>query len=196
MIEYIQFLAKYTDFFGWVIVAVAVAPLLWIIHRGMAREWGIYLISWVGLAAAAGFWLWLFNSAPSDVSNIEYQLSRYPVFLLLGAAVSGIAALTARVLQKDREFALLSYTSCIVYFGFLKVIGWSLIPWITIALVLPAFMYLRRSNARIGATLLLLQCMGTVAGLYMSFHLQDFLGAWEPFKDVVGGMWLLITDLA
>ncbi len=180
----------------WIFIIGGLVFLIWVTRKSRTEDWAGFFVYWLALSGATGFFLWLVNGSPAELREIQAGLARYAFFLLPGAAIAGTVTLTMRALGARRLLAILCYSSCMVYFGFLKVLGWNLMPWVMVALIAPAFVRLRKTEASAGSTLLLLQCMGTMAGLYMSFHLQDFLGAWEPFKEVVAGLWLMITGFA
>jgi hypothetical protein len=80
----------------------------------------------------------------------------------------------------------------LLYFAFLKFAGLPLIPWIIGLLAMAAFLLNRRKLEDGGSSMLLLHLMGTISGLYMSFHLHEFLSGWDPFTDVVASIWLVL----
>jgi hypothetical protein len=92
-----------------------------------------------------------------------------------------------------RDMPSLLQASCLLYFAFLKFAGLPLIPWIIGALVIAAFLLNRKSPEEGGSSVLLLHSMGTISGLYMSFHLHEFQSGWSPFTDVVASIWLVLT---
>lgn len=169
--------------------------LVWVINRYKDRKWWGLLISWLGLGAATAFFLWVITSSPAEMRQLDAGLSRYGFFVLLGMAMSGMAAVIMRLNGVQHELTVVSHASCVVYFSFLKVLGWNFIPWLLVTLTIPLFLYLRKSASKAGSSALLLQSMGTLSGLYMSLHLHDFISGWVPFQEVVAGMWLLITGI-
>jgi hypothetical protein len=94
------------------------------------------------------------------------------------------------------SIGLMSYISCLFYLGFLKVLGWDLIPWllILVGLILMGALLHRKKGLVVRPSLFLFHWMGTMSGLYMAFHMRDFLKGWGPFQDVVKSLWLILSQ--
>ena len=86
----------------------------------------------------------------------------------------------------------ISYASALLYLGCFKVVGWTALPWVLlIGACLVAVLLHRRTSIRQSPSLLLLHAMGTSSGLYLFFHVNEILGAWDAFRSVLAGLWLL-----
>lgn len=177
------------------LIAIIVLPL-WVIKSSRTQKWSAAVSGWLGLSAPMAFFIWTLSSGPAELQLLKIGWPRYLLSLMAGLIVSGILVLLIRPTSAKHQTALLGYAACLGYFGFLKVLGWSLLPWLLMIAIIPAYVYLHRSRVTVGSSVLILHVMGTMTGLYMAFHLQEFLAAWEPFKDVVASMWLMITGVA
>jgi hypothetical protein len=155
------------------------------------------LVLWFGLGASTGFLLWTLRSDSQEIQRLETGLAFYGSSLLIGLLVGGISLLLFRWVGAEWEsIGLVGYLSSLFYLGFLKVLGWSFIPWLLIVAVfilLRVFLH-RKKDLAVGPSLVLFHVMGTVSGLYMAFHLRDFLKGWGPFQDVVKGLWLILSQ--
>lgn len=151
--------------------------------------------AWLAATFSMGFLLWVIGSDVAIIGQSRPDLARYGIFLGAGLVAGGIACLLLRLLSGSWGSAKsLGYVSCLVYFGCLKTLGWVIVPWVTILLVAALFTLpaVRKIDVP-GRSVLLLHGMGTMSGLYMSVHLKEYLGGWEPFKDVLVGLWLFIV---
>lgn|GEM_PF-1316036 len=153
------------------------------------------IVPWFGLGASAGFLLWIILSSPGELQQVPVGLRRYLFFLSLGLAASGVVCAVLWFRRAWHVAARLNYLSCIFYFGFLKVLGWKFIPWALVAVSVAGFFRHADPSIENRWSLLLLHAMGSLAGLYMAFHLGDFLRPWGAFAQVAGSLWLLIVNL-
>jgi hypothetical protein len=175
------------------LLTIVTVLLIRVIESNKSRAWWGLFISWLSLGAAMGFFLWTINSSPVQMQKLEAMLSAYGVFLGSGMVISGIVVFVMRLNGMQSQLTAVACASCIVYLGFLKALGWNLVPWILVTLTIPLFFNFRKSEIKSGSSMILLQSVGTLCGLYMSLHLRDFLAGWGPFQEVVAGMWLLLT---
>jgi len=161
-------------------------------------DWGRVsrlLVPWLCLGASSGFLAWVIFSGPGEMQQVLVGLRRYLLFVPAGFAAAGAVCVLCWFRGAGGVAARLSYVSCIFYFGFLKVLGWSFVPWALIVVAIIGFSRSNELSIETRWSLLLLHVTGTLAGLYMAFHLNDFLYPWEPFKDVVRSLWLLTIEL-
>jgi hypothetical protein len=152
-----------------------------------------FLTTLLCLSAAMTFFVWAISSSAEQMTDIRDGLYRYTGFIPLGAAIGGAILGMTYLSGSRRDMASLLQASCLLYFAFLKFAGLPLIPWIIGALVIAAFLLNRKSPEEGGSSGLLLHSMGTISGLYMSFHLHEFQSGWGPFTDVVASIWLVLT---
>jgi hypothetical protein len=150
---------------------------------------------WVGLGAATGYLLWAVRVEPAGVEGIETALRLYASSLLTGLLVTAAVLACLRWLRMPpASLGMVSYASCVVYLGFGKALGWTVVPW-ALAAAAGVVMVLARTRRHVpaGPALPLLHTMGTVSGLYLFFHLREFLSAVPAFQDVLKALWLLIA---
>ncbi len=155
------------------------------------------LILWISLSASTGFLFWILRGDPQEIQKLETGLPLYGSSLLIGLLVGGILLVLLRLVRVEWEsIGMVSYISSLFYLGFLKVLGWRLIPWLLIVamLIMVRISLPRRKVLAVYPSLVLFHAMGTVSGLYMAFHLWDFLKGWVPFQDVVRSLWLVFTE--
>lgn len=148
------------------------------------------------LSAAVCFLLWTILSGPGELQSVPVGLHRYLVFAPVGFATAGAACALLWFSGAWRTAAHFSLASCTVYLGFLKVLAWNFIPWVLIFVAGIGFVRARQSSLETSWSLLLLHVMGTIAGLYMAFHLNEFLYGWKPFEEVIRSLWQLAMNLA
>jgi len=153
------------------------------------------LTAWLPTTFSMGFILWVIGSDAAIIQQSRPDLLRYLIFLAAGLVAGGIACLLLRLLSGSwGSVKSFSYVSCLAYFGCLKTLGWDFVPWVIILIIVVLFAIPGIRKIDVPArSVLLLHGMGTMSGLYMSVHLQEFLTGWVPFKDVIAGLWLLFT---
>jgi hypothetical protein len=154
---------------------------------------GSTLILWLSLGAASGFLLWSLRVESTGTDAIEASLRLYASSLMIGLLLSGIALGGLHALRRDSSgLGLVSYASGVVYLGFGTALGWSLLPAL-LAVAAAALIVCGRGRWVVAAEppLLLAHVMGTVSGLYLFFHLREFLSAWPAFREVLQGLWML-----
>lgn len=154
---------------------------------------GPTLILWASLGAASGFLLWSLRVEVSGVAAVDAALRLYVSSLLIGLLCSGIVLACLRALRRQpSSLGFVSYASCVVYLGFGKALGWLLLPEL-LAAAAAGLVVFGRARWRVAGepALLLAHAMGTVSGLYLFFHLGEFLSAWPSFRDVLQGLWML-----
>jgi hypothetical protein len=88
------------------------------------------------------------------------------------------------------------YISSLLYLGFLKTLDWHWAPLFLLVVTVAWIGVVLTKNLYIEArpSLLLFHVMGTMSGLYMALHLNDFLKGWVPFQEVVQGLWRVVTQ--
>jgi hypothetical protein len=159
--------------------------------------WGRRIFSFLTavlcLAAAMTFFLWAINSNAEQMLDLRGGLSRYSSYIPLGASIGGAICGVMYLFGAQRDMASLLQASCLLYLAFLKFSGLPAIPWISGMLAVLAFFLYRKKSDDGESSLLLLHSMGSITGLYMSFHLHEFLSGWGPFTDVVASIWLVLT---
>jgi hypothetical protein len=151
-----------------------------------------FLTALLCLAAAITFFLWAINSNPEQMIELRGGLFRYISYFPLGALIGGTICGMMYLFGARQDMTSLLQASCLLYFAFLKFAGLPIIPWIIGLLAMAAFFLNRRKLEDGGSSVLLLHLMGTISGLYMSFHLHEFLSGWDPFTDVVASIWLVL----
>jgi hypothetical protein len=129
-------------------------------------------------------------SGPGEMQQAAVGLPRYLAVAPYALAGAGVLCALLWFGRTWQISAPGSYASCVVYFGFFKVLGPDFVPWLLTALAVGAY-FIVSKPFRARWTLFLLHAMGTMTGLYMAFHLPDFLAGWEPFKEIVHSLWLL-----
>ena len=145
------------------------------------------------LAAAMTFLIWVVNSNAEQMSDVRGGLNRYTDSLPLGASIAVAIFGITYLFGAQQKITLLLQTSCLLYLGFLKFVGLPVAPWVLGALAIAAIFLYRKDAREDRSSMLLLHSMGTVTGLYMSFHLQEFLSGWGPFTDVLASIWSVLT---
>jgi hypothetical protein len=154
---------------------------------------GPTLILWASLGAASGFLLWSLRVAAAGAAAVEASLQLYASSLLIGLLLSGIVLACLRALrEQSSSLGFVSYASCVVYLGFGAALGWPLLPELLAASAAALMIFGRaRWLVAVEPPLLLAHVMGTVSGLYLFFHLREFLSALPAFRDVLQGLWML-----
>ena len=149
------------------------------------------LILWASLGAASGFLLWSLRVEAAGADAIEASLRLYASSLMIGLLLSGIALAGWR--GHFSALGFVGYGSGVVYLGFGTALGWSLLPAV-LAASAAALIVCGRARWVVAAEppLLLAHVMGTVSGLYLFFHLREFLSAWPAFREVLQGLWMLV----
>jgi hypothetical protein len=150
------------------------------------------LILWASLGAASGFLLWSLRVEAAGADALEASLRLYASSLLIGLLLSGIALACLR--RHSSALGWVSYASGVVYLGFGTALGWSPLP-AALAVSAAAVIVFGRARWVVAAEppLLLAHVMGTVSGLYLFFHLREFLSAWPAFREVLAALWMLLS---
>ena len=151
-----------------------------------------FLTALLCLGAAITFFLWAINSHTEQMVDLRGGLFRYQSYIPLGASIGGAICGMMYLFGARWSMTSLLQASCLLYFAFLKFAGLPIIPWIIGLLAMAAFLLNRGKLEDGGSSVLLLHLMGTISGLYMSFHLHEFLSGWDPFTDVVASIWLVL----
>lgn len=154
---------------------------------------GPMVILWASLGAASGFLLWSLRVEAAGADAVEASLRLYVSSLLIGLLLSGVVLACLRALREQSSaLGFVSYASCLVYLGFGKVLGWPLLPELLAASAATLMVFGRARWLVAGEPpLLLAHVMGTVSGLYLFFHLREFLSALPAFREVLQGLWML-----
>lgn len=152
------------------------------------------IIPWLCFSASIAFMIWVVLSEPAKLQNVPIGLGRYIGFVPAALAASGALTALLWFFAAWRIAERLSYVSCVFYFACLKTLGWSFAPWVCIAVAAIGLFRTKDSALEIRPSLLLLHLMGTMAGLYTAFRVNDFLEGWDPFKDVIRSLWLLTVN--
>jgi hypothetical protein len=158
-----------------------------------ARQILSFMVRLICLAAAMTFLIWVVNSSADQMPDVPGGLNRYTNLLPLGASIGVVIFGIMYLFGAQDKITLLLQTSCLLYWGFLKFAGLPVAPWVLGALVIAAIFRYRTPPREDGSSMLLLHSMGTITGLYMSFHLHEFLSGWGPFTDVLASIWLVLT---
>jgi len=155
------------------------------------------LVLWMSLGFSLSFLLWSIWANSNEFQSIDAGLRLYGATLLPGLIGAGvILGLMFSFKMKWASIGWTCYISSLLYLGFLKTLDWHWVPWflvvgtaVWIGVVLSRNIYFETRPS-----LFLFHVMGTMSGLYMAFHLDDFLKGWDPFKEVVGGLWLMLSE--
>jgi hypothetical protein len=153
------------------------------------------LIPWLCCGASVGFLLWILLNGPAELQQVSVGLRSYLLLLPTGLAAAGVVCAVLWFAGIWGIAARLSYSSCIFYFGFAKVLGWAFVPWVLVVAAVIGFSYTKKRSIEIRWSLLLLHAMGTLTGLYMAFHLNGFLRPWGLFMETTRSLWLLLINL-
>jgi NADH:ubiquinone oxidoreductase subunit 6 (subunit J) len=155
------------------------------------------LIAWVTLGLSLTYFVWVERFDSQTFQTVEtgvriYGDTLFPCFV--GAAV--ILGILLILKMKWASIGWICYISLLFYFGFLKSLNGG---WVSFILVVGfaglIYVVLRKKNHfEVHSSLVLIHVMGTMSGLYMSFHIKDFLNGWIPFQEVIQGLWLLVTQ--
>jgi hypothetical protein len=141
------------------------------------------------------FFIWVLNGDLQQTADVRIGLARYTAYIPLGASIGGATAVALYLLGARRELAWLTQASCLLYLAFLKFAGIPFVPWmlgmLTTVVTMVAIYSHRKEQEKKGSSVFLLHVMGSIAGLYLSFHMQEFLSGWEPFKSVATSIWAL-----
>ncbi|HJP39374.1 MAG TPA: hypothetical protein QF499_09640 [Gammaproteobacteria bacterium] len=151
------------------------------------------VVPWLCCGASIGFLLWVIFSGTGELHSVPVGFRRYMFFFPVGLAVSGVAGVLLWFAGAWAVTGRLSYLSCVFYFGFLKVLGWTFVPWILLIVASIEFVRTREIQVETRLSLLLLHVMGSLAGLYMAFNMGRFLQPWGSFQEVVRSLWLLVS---
>ena len=163
------------------------------LHRGKLGKIGLL---WVCIGLPLTFLFWVLQGEPETLQNIEIGLDLYGFALIPCLMLAGILLGLFHLFGvTGRAMGWIAYISSIFYIGFLKVIGWNMTPWVLLFLgiILMLFFIWKKSDFEIRPSLFLFHGMGTISGLYMSFHLNEFLMGWPGFKDMIQGLWIILT---
>jgi hypothetical protein len=157
-----------------------------------------HFLQWFCLSSAGAFAAWTLGSSPADLRQLEIGLPRYLVYLLAGGVIGGVLGTVLRRRASAARFTgPLLCASCLLYAGFLKTLGWPSVPWWLLAAV-SVLTLARPARLQLPphwGSLALLHSMGTMTGLYLSFHLTEFTAAWGAFRQVAGALWRLTTTV-
>ena len=152
---------------------------------------------WVCIGLSLTFLFWVLRGEPDTIQNLEVGLKRYGSYLIPSLILAGLLLGFFRLLGVTaRAMGWMAYISALFYLGFLKVIGWNITPLVLLfsGIILMLFFIWKKSDFEIRPSLLLFHGMGTISGLYMSFHLKDFLKGWSGFQDMVQGLWTILSE--
>ena len=152
---------------------------------------------WVSIGLSLTFLFWVLRGEPDTLQNLEAGLKRYGSYLIPCLTLAGFLLGFFRLLGVTaRAMGWIAYISSLFYIGFLKVIGWNMTPWVLLFLgiILMLFFIWKKSDFEIRPSLLLFHGMGTISGLYLSFHLNEFLMGWPGFQDMIQGLWTILSE--
>jgi hypothetical protein len=158
------------------------------------RTPGAVIASWCCMTLAGAFLAWILGSSLAEVQEPEVGLVRYA--RLLGPAAIIALALCALLMWTGGGYALaqLSRALTLSYLSVLKVAGLSFAPAAALGLTLAAVLRLR-SRSRVSPALsLALHAMGTLGGFYLAANVHKYTIAWPMLRNVVRGVWRLVSD--
>jgi hypothetical protein len=132
------------------------------------------------LALAFSFAAWSVQGTPGLMSRPDLALAAYLGSLPFGLASAAIATAIGIAWERARgAVATLAEVSIVLYAGFLKVLGWEWLPWLLVAGVVGCWLLRVRAQPTASPALLAtMHVQGLVTGLYLAFHLEDFLAGW------------------
>ena len=152
---------------------------------------------WVCVGLSLTFLFWVIRGEPDTIQNLEVSLKRYGSYLIPCLILAGFLLGFFRLLGvTGKAMGWIAYISALFYLGFFKVIGWGITPWflLFLGIILMVFFIWKKSDFEIRPSLFLFHGMGTISGLYLSFHLNEFLMGWPGFKDMIQGLWTILSE--
>ena len=153
-------------------------------------------LGWVALGFPFTFLIWVERFHSQSFQTVEVGVQLYLSSLVFGWVLAGLFLGILRVF-KSRWWSLgwVGYGSVLFYIGFLKTLNVEWVPWLGVAgwVVFTLYGVYGKKHLAAQPSLVVIHAIGTLSGLYMTFHLTEFLKGWEPFLDVVQGLWMVMS---
>ncbi len=155
-----------------------------------------YLSDILSLGFALGFFLGVVQAGSGDAEILEtivFFYRSFPIALAIGL----VMVVVFNYFQGGEKWLnLFVMSSFLLYFGFLKTVGWNVIPWIALSFMLGSVLFLafRKVQVENGEVIFLLHGMGYLSSLYLFLHLNSYLKGWDATIKNLGLMikWMIL----
>jgi hypothetical protein len=158
--------------------------------------WRRVLLRSLTVGLAVGYFLGLIRILPGE-SGIGGVMSSFYSSLVIGIVIGLILSITVEQIRRGKGLLdVMLVASLFLYLGFIKTLGWSVIPWVALTLALFAGLIIWFLGIRVGEVgiVLLLHGMGYMSGLYLFLHLRDYLKGWDSTVANLGMLvrWIVL----